>query len=241
MTAKPQMTFKPQPLINKGLNLHFVFDIQQLPQPIFQQLKKHNRDLNDFKQLILIAHAGNQLWKTLEENDITPLTEQSNNPIDHFTISSINSWFNQHHPAIHKKIIYPSTQPIALQELGQLAHWHYPSPFLVGINDQYGTWFAYRAAILCDSDFIISEPIKSQSPCNTCQSKVCITQCPAQAISEAAFNMDACLNYRLKENSLCQKTCLARTACPVGKSQQYTDEQIRYHYGVSLKMIRSVK
>ena len=241
MTVKPPIIFKPQSLIKKGLNLHFVFDIQQLPQSILKELEQQNSDLNDFTQLILVAHAGKPLWETLAVNGMTQLQKQSSDPIDDFTVSSINGWFKQHHPTLNKKIIYPSTLPTPLQALGQLAHWHHPSPFLVGINNLYGTWFAYRAAVLCNSDFITSEPIKSQSPCTSCSSKACITQCPAQAVSEVAFNMDACLQYRLKENSLCQHTCLARVACPVGKSQQYTDEQIRYHYGVSLKMIHSVK
>lgn len=236
---KKNSNYEPTELVKKGLNLHYVFELDQLPASILLVLKEQHTDLSQFKQLILIAHCGPKLWHCLKENSL--LLQQSSNPIDDFTTGSINSWFKQHHPALRKKVIYPSTQLIPLQELGQLAHWHYPSPFLVGINNLHGTWFAYRAAILCNSDFINPTPIKSHSPCNTCQSKVCITQCPAQAISEEAFDMNACLHYRKQENSLCQHTCLARTACPVGKDHQYSDQQMQYHYGVSLKMILNVK
>ena len=241
LTFEPSQVFKPIELIDKGLNLHYVFDIQRLPDSVLKVLKEQNKDLSDFKQLILIAHAGKQLWRTVEVCGITSLKTSSKNPIDDFTNISIDTWFNQHHPKMHKKIIYPSSQSIPLQELGLLARWHYRSPFLVGINNLYGSWFAYRSVVLCDSQF--SNPVqpKTQSPCESCQTKICISKCPAKAFDASTFNMDACLNYRLKKSSLCQHTCLARIACPVAVNHQYSEEQLHYHYGVSLKMIRNVK
>ena len=233
-------TFEPTELIQKGLNLHFVFELDELPESIISDLANQHPNLNHFKQLILIGNAGKHLWSHLKEHHFPSLKEQSLNPIDDFTCDSINNWFEQHHPNLTKKIIYPSTHSIALQALGQLAHWHYPSPFLVGINNQHGSWFAYRAAVLSDSQFSNPKQHQTHSPCTNCQSKVCVTQCPAQALTQNTFHMDKCLDYRLTKGSLCQDTCLAREACPAGAHQKYSKEQLQYHYGISLKMIRKL-
>ncbi len=236
---KKNTDYEPTELINKGLNLHYVFELDQLPPSMLHKLREQHADLSQFKQLILIAHSGPLLWQSLKKN-ILPL-QQSPNPVDDFTTSSVNAWFEQYHPTVKTKIIYPAAHHLPLQELGQLAHWHYRSPFLVGINNIHGSWFAYRSVVLCDSQF--SNPVqpKTQSPCESCQTKICISKCPAKAFDESTFNMDACLDYRLKDNSLCQHTCLARIACPIAVNHQYSEEQLRYHYGVSLKMIQTVK
>jgi len=233
--------FEPKELINKGLNLNHVFEINQLPSSILAILEKENKDLHKFNQLILIAHGGKTLWNSIPQKLLSTSKEQSSNPIDNFTTDSINTWFEQNHSEIKKKIIYPPSQSIPLQTLGQLAHYHFTSPFLVGINNLYGSWFAYRALVLSKSNFTNPEKEKTHSPCVTCRSKICISKCPAQACDETAFNMKACLNYRLKEHSLCEHTCQARVSCPESTEHKYSTEQIQYHYQRSLNMIKSVK
>ncbi len=233
--------FEPKELINKGLNLNYVFEINQLPISILAALEKENQDLHLFNQLILVAHGGKTLWNSIPQNILLTPKEQSSNPIDNFTTDSINTWFKQNQPQIKKKIIYPSPKNIPLQALGQLAHIHFPSPFLVGINNLYGSWFAYRAVILSNSNFTNSIKEKTHSPCIKCQSKLCISKCPAKACTESAFDMKTCLSYRLTEHSLCEKTCQARISCPVSTEHRYSTEQINYHYQCSLEMIKSVK
>ena len=59
---------------------------------------------------------------------------------------------------------------------------------------------------------------------------------PAGAGAKAGFDWQGCVNYRVSENT-CRNTCLARMACPVGPEHRYTEDQMAYHYGVSLRSI----
>ncbi len=223
-----------QELNLNGLNLQHVFNLADLPSKMLQQLKFHNADLKQYSQLILIGHAGQTLWDALPEESW--LTE---NPIDNFTENSLKDYFKQQQPNANYKIIYPSTQPVGLQALGTLAGWHHPSPFMVGINNIWGSWFAYRAAVLANTTLTASDKLASHTPCNACHSKICIEVCPANACSLDSLDMKACLAYRRQVGSKCKKTCLARVACPVAKEHKYKKAQIQYHYGVSLKMIEA--
>ena len=64
-----------------------------------------------------------------------------------------------------------------------------------------------------------------------------MTACPAGAVSKAGFNWRACVDFRLS-GPTCRLTCLARLACPVGEGYRYGKEQMNFHYGASLNMIR---
>lgn len=228
-----QQIFAPAALNSQGLNLQAVFNIEQLPAPLRQQLGELVEALTDYKQLILIAHGGRDMWNALDEH-----AWRAEQPIDQASSANIRRWFKHNYPTKAHRLVYPSHAPINLQALGELAGWHNPSPFLVGINHTWGSWFAYRAVLLTDTDFAQTASEKGQSPCTSCQRKPCIERCPAQACGLDTFNMTACMSYRQTENSKCQHTCLAREACPVAKPQQYSQQQMQYHYGVSMRMIK---
>ena len=134
-------------------------------------------------------------------------------------------------------IIYPGKRIIGLQGLGELAGWHYPSPFMLGINMEWGSWFAYRAVLLSDTDFEPTRKMSSSSPCVDCGDKSCIDSCPANALDDQSFSLEDCLQYRLRPKSQCRDKCMSRLSCPVASELQYSYKQLRYHYGVSLKAI----
>ena len=58
-------------------------------------------------------------------------------------------------------------------------------------------------------------------------------------MNDDSFALEKCLAYRVADGSLCQHTCLARIACPVGTRHRYDDEQMRHSYSISLAMIRA--
>ncbi len=227
--------FDPSLFNQHGLNLQCVFDISQLPADMKTQLETQLPNLKQFRQLILLGHGGREMWHALPEQ-----AWQQKHPIDDTTIDHIHTWCRQQLPNKNYEVAYPSNKPIGLQTLGSLAGWHFPSPFMVGINNIWGSWFAYRAVILCDSDFAVTQKSDSHSPCDNCDSKICIELCPAQACSVDEFNMNACLSYRRSENSKCKSTCLARVGCPVAKPHKYKKQQMQYHYGISMKMIKAL-
>lgn len=220
-------------LTSHGLNLHAVFDIQALPLNVKQQLDAGNDNLSNFRQIILLGHGGRDFWDALKKSNTN-----SNNPVDDYTCTLVNDWLYSFSQAISYKIIFPGPCDINLQGLGQLAGWHHPSPLMLGINNEWGTWYAYRALVLTDSEFFSHHKIEPGfSPCDNCNSKPCITSCHGKAVSEKVFLLEKCVGYRKQENSPCRFTCQSRMSCPVATEHRYSEEQINYHYKHSLQTI----
>lgn len=220
-------SFPDQALNAVGLNRHAVFDIATLPESIRSTLGASSG------QLILIAHAGKQLWQAVQASGIV-----SSDPIDDFTTATLQHWFDDFLPNHSYQILYPGAHPVGLQALGKLAGWHQPSPFMLGIDSEWGTWFAYRAVIVADTNFLPSTAVDRNNPCTSCQDKPCITHCPAGALDNEQFSLKKCISYRQQADSRCQFTCLARIRCPIGAEHRYNEAQLRHTYAISLQAIR---
>lgn len=229
-----------------GLNRQAVFNLHDLPPDIGGKLGAHVGET----QLILLGHGGRRLWERVSAGGLN-----SEHPIDDYTIAVITQCFADHLPQNRYRILYPGNQPIGLQALGQLAGWHYPSPFMIGIDAQWGSWFAYRAVILSDTHFCalnpvdrttpevelgsrnVQAPVLEDHPCQRCLEMPCISACPAGALDGGTFDFVRCSAHRQQPASPCAFTCLARVACPVGKEHRYDDAQLRHSYAQSLQMI----
>jgi hypothetical protein len=228
--------FDKSVLTKNGLSLHAIFDVCDLPSEIYKKLNTQVQGFSQYKQLILIGHSGKRLWKAMQEAGF-----HTDNPIDDFTIRHLKRFFTDELPNHTFSIIYPSSKPINLQKLGELAGWHHDSPLRIGVNDLWGSWFAYRAVILTDTQLSTTQKLESTSPCLNCKNKPCITSCPADAITTGSLDLDRCISYRKRHDSSCKDTCHARTSCPVAKEQAYTTEQVNYHYEASMKLINSLQ
>ena len=220
-------------LADAGLNRLAVLDIDTLPPEIRQTLGQYITDLPAYQQLLLVGHGGRRLWECVQASDTT-----SAHPIDSYTVHTLQQHFSRHLPKLRFRFIYPGEQPLGLQQLGALAGWHQPSLLRIGIDREWGSWSAYRAVVLCDSDFAPTKRVDRDNPCDHCAEQACIQHCPAAAVSREALALERCLEARLAESSPCQYTCLARCACPVGKQHQYETAQMRHVYGASLHWIR---
>lgn len=218
-----------------GLNLVAIFPLNTLPQHTREKLTTAGYPLTAYKQLILIAHAGTTFWQALNQN-----RPQTPDPVDTFTRNTVDTVFKQALQSRRYDILYPGKLPLDLQALGALAGWHHPSPFWVGVNSCYGSWFAYRALILADSDFVPTSPWKEPSPCASCATKPCISACPAQAMQAGHLNLERCLNHRRQPESSCRYQCVARNACPIGREHRYDTAQMQHHYAASLKFIEAL-
>ncbi len=220
-----------------GLNLQAVFNLEELPQEIIHSITQQTFNISKYKQLILLGHGGTAFWAALKESTI-----QSNNPVDDFSKQIVKKYFDSEHQGHAYHIVYPDPQTVNLQALGKLAGWHHSSPFLLGINVQWGSWFAYRAVILADTQLHSSTTQQSISPCHACKTKACISACPAQAIStitaNTSFDIERCINYRIEKDSRCNRQCLSRNSCPVQQNRRYSEEQMDYHYNRSLQTIK---
>lgn len=248
-----------------GLNLQAVFDLERLPAPLAADLRARFDPARRYRQLILIGHAGRTLWSALQaEGASGPATDD---PIDDFSVRTVERWLAEQFAgeeteatrapeeagrkeehgaggeadaadaAPRHAIIYPGEHAVGLQALGKLAGWHRPSPLMIGIDERWGTWFAYRVALLADTDLEPTAPVRGASPCARCAERFCAAACPAGALDGAAFALDKCVAWRKRPDSPCRTTCLARLACPVGAEHRYEEAQIRHTYSRSLQAI----
>lgn len=216
-------------LDDAGLNRQHVFDLPGLPAEVLATLDVQAGET----QLILIGHGGRRLWECLQSSGVS-----GSDPIDDYSMQTVRRWFAHELPERRYRILFPGERAIDLQKLGQLAGWHHPSPIMVGVDAEWGSWYAYRAVLVANTDFAPSPRLDGRSPCPSCLTRACIEACPAKALEGGRFDIDACSRYRLIPNSPCAHGCLARQACPAGSEHRYEEAQIRHSYSRSLAVIR---
>lgn len=223
-------TRRPDPVFAEldacGLNLQAVFDVQQLPDDVRRTLPADAQER--YRQLLLIGNLGPTFWQHATANGL-----RGEHPLDAFTRARVVAWLDRHFPGVRHEWLYPGERLVGLQSLGRLAGWHQPSPFMVGVNEAWGSWFAYRAALLADTGLARTEPLAGASPCERCVDRPCVAACPPRAL-HGGFDLAACSGWRLAPGSSCRGQCLARIACPVGTRHRYDTAQIAYHYARSL-------
>ena len=212
-----------------GLNRQHVFDLAGLPEAVLATLDIQAGE----RQLILLGHGGRRLWEHIRASGTA-----GDDPIDDYSIQTIRRWFAQALPEQRYRILYPGPHLIGLQTLGALAGWHRPSPLMIGVDTEWGSWYAYRAVVVADTAFAPSLRQEGSSPCPSCIAPPCIRSCPAHALDDGRFSLEACSRYRLQPDSPCATGCLARQACPVGSEHRYDEAQIRHSYARSLAVIR---
>ncbi|MEN9628466.1 MAG: hypothetical protein RJA10_1693 [Pseudomonadota bacterium] len=224
-------------LDDAGLNRQHVFDLAGLPAEVLGPMDPWAQET----QLILFAHAGRRLWDRVQARRAGGELASSH-PIDEHTVQTIRQWLEQALPGAHARFVYPFGLPearhVGLQSLGSLAGWHHPSPFMVGIDATWGSWFAYRAVLLTDTALPASAAVDLGHPCPSCADKPCITACAGQALGSGTMDMQACLRQRLAEPSPCALACVARAACPVGAEHRYDLSQVEHSGRGSLAAIR---
>lgn len=214
-----------------GLNRQHVFDLGDLPADVAVTCG----DIAGFRQLILLAHGGRRLWDCVQAAG-----SGGEHPVDDYVSGIVQRWTADNLPGCRTRLLYPGAAPVPLQRLGKLAGWHQPAPFMVGIDPEWGPWWAYRAALVADSNFRPSAPVDRASPCASCAHQPCVTACPAGAMDDGRFALEACLAFRRRAASPCAFTCLARVACPVGAEHRYDTSQLRHSYGQSLTLAHGI-
>lgn len=211
-----------------GLNLQAVFDLATLPEAMRQQLDPESH----YRQLILIGHGGRTLWENVLVAEL-----QAEHPIDEFTVTAVEAWLMAQLPGVAHAIVYPGDGAVGLQALGKLAGWHHDSPFRVGVNADWGSWFAYRAVVLVDTQLPTTPRKTGESPCLSCVGQPCVSACPGEALAVSEFSLQKCIAYRRQPDSRCRVTCVARACCPVRSEHRYDDAQIAHSYSRSMAMI----
>ncbi len=224
-------------LEENGINLVAIFDLNDLPDRLHLDIKKLGIEIKAYQRLVLLGHSGRTLWKVLKDQDKKLF--DSNAPIDQFSQQISEYTVKAYWGDVKTEMLYPGDNPISLQQLGKMAGWHHDSPMGVGINEEHGLWFAYRALFLIDAPLPLMKQPQGVSPCESCFDAPCVVTCPATALSSSeSFKIERCSQFRIKSASPCRDRCLARESCSVASEQRYNREQISYHYLQSLAVIQ---
>ena len=221
-------------LLDAGLNMLAIFDLDTLPEEIIQNIQLDAVALKRYKQLLVFGHGGKDMWQAVQQSSFLHVS----NPIDSFSIGVVQNYFKQELPSSNYHLLYPGPiQNIPLQALGKLAGWHHASPFRIGINADYGSWYAYRVVAVADTALTPTTVMDGASPCQSCADKPCIPACPANALQAGDLLLQQCMDYRLQHDSRCKSQCISRLSCPVSTEHRYSSEQVAYHYNLSMKTI----
>ena len=216
-----------------GLNRQHVFNLANLPADVLAPLDVAGHE----RQLILFGHAGRQLWTRVQREGL-----ETQHPIDDYSERTVQAWVREALPHARTRFVFPHGLPegqhLGLQKLGTLAGWHHASPFMVGIDTQWGSWFAYRAVIVTDTQLPLSAVQDLGHPCLMCETRACISACAGRALDAGCMDVQACFAQRLKPDSVCALSCTARLACPVGAEHRYDERQIAHGAKYSLAAIR---
>lgn len=210
-------------LASNGINLFHVFDTSTLEDLLSPAIDE--RVLDKFPSAVLIANAGAEFWLALEKFGM-----HGNHPVDHFS-SHLATTYATNYLKTGFELLYPSDYPISLRAIADRTGWCHPSPLGITIHPHFGTWYAFRSMFLTRIQLPASDCSLTESPCDSCADKPCISACHVGAVGEIGkFELETCARFRIQDSSPCSFSCISRIRCPVGSEYQYDPKQMKYHY-----------
>ena len=210
-------------LESQGINLFHAFDTKDVLDLFEPALPEF--DFEEYQSTVLLGNAGSGLWHALQDYGM-----DSADPVDDFSVYLANQ-FSAQYLDTSNFILYPSSYPISLLNLGMRCGWAHTTPMGISIHPKFGTWFAYRALFLVKKKLEKSVALLDPHPCESCVDKPCQPICPSGAVREIGFfGLNECTRYRIQDDSRCSRGCLSRLRCPVGSEHRYVPEQMKYHY-----------
>jgi hypothetical protein len=207
-----------------------------------QSLETKYRDyrLPDFDEpasVVLLIGNTRRLWpKFLDTFANTTLSDEEH-PLDGYSRMHVGAAVSRvaGELALRHELRYsfdPAPRSVAIQRLAALTGAAEVAPIGLCIHPLYGPWFSLRAAAV----FSVSGPeeqVGGTQTCSRCDDKPCLAarervlaQLDGEAPSREAFERDW------------QGWLAMRDACPIGRDQRYSEEQILYHYTKDKESLR---
>jgi len=133
-----------------------------------------------------------------------------------------------------------------LLALARAAGIGFPSPLGLLVHREFGPWWSLRALAIASEPLALGPRPSARasevgralapSPCADCAAP-CASACPARAVQPGrVFAVDACSAWR-SEQSVCESTCAARRACPVGREHAYDPDAEAHHMRASARFL----
>ena len=176
--------------------------------------------------LVMLGFTGKE-WPTFTESP--EYGDGKPHPLDRWSYRVVNELARQ----IGAKPYFPFTAPLMpFIRWAQKAEPVHPSEIGMMIHPEFGLWRAWRGALAFDRIMDLPPRDDAPSPCETCAEKPCLSACPVNAMrGGGSYDVATCITHiRTDAGKDCMSGgCLARRACPVGKSYQYAPEQAAFH------------
>lgn len=197
------------------------------------------------RSIVVIGNGGGAFWGAYREHVKThPGWDRRDNPLDDFTREVIESDVTGPLAArgVRSVCVYPfvgDAGNLHFMELGKIAGIGGPSIIGVLIHPIYGTWIAFRAALLLEA--MLDEPGTALGfdPCPQCAARSCVAACPVGAISPSSgWDLVRCVRHRVEAEPDCGAGCYSRLRCVVGPEHRYPDDELRHHQERSLRSMR---
>ncbi|MEQ9675004.1 MAG: ferredoxin [Roseovarius indicus] len=120
----------------------------------------------------------------------------------------------------------PPYQPfIAWAKASGRAH---SSPVGLLVHDTAGLMISYRGALGFAER--IEAPAPPPNPCETCQTRPCLTACPVDAFASGSYDVAACkADLERPGNDCMTRGCAVRRACPVSRDYGRLEAQSSFH------------
>ncbi len=177
--------------------------------------------------LVLLGFAGNIGWAAFaaspEAGDGAP------DPLDRWSRRVIDALA----ASLSGTALYPFDGPPwhPFQHWAQRAEPVHPSPLGILIHPDWGLWHSYRGAIALAEWIDLPPPDPRPSPCDTCETRPCLSACPVGAFGAAGYDVGGCAAHiaSVAGNDCMASGCAARRACPVGAAHRYGAAQAGFH------------
>ncbi|NNJ67835.1 MAG: ferredoxin [Boseongicola sp.] len=103
------------------------------------------------------------------------------------------------------------------------------SPVRLLVHDTAGLWVSYRGALIFPDRLPL--PPAPESPCETCQTRPCLSACPVSALTASGYNLAACHAFLdTADGQSCMKSgCNVRKTCPQSQKYHRMTAQSAFH------------
>jgi hypothetical protein len=187
---------------------------------------------NASASLVLLGNIGGSIWPAFsaspERGDGKP------HSLDRWTRRIVDAIA----AAVGAEPLYPFGGPPwhPFQRWAQRAEPVLPSPVGVLIHPDLGLWHAYRGALAFGERLAVPGFAAQPRPCVSCAKRPCLSTCPVNAFTAQGYDVAACRRHVASiEGTECRmRGCLARRACPIGRSQAYPRDEMAFHMAAFL-------
>ena len=189
--------------------------------------------LEGISAIVLVGAAGARGWKAFA--DSPEARDGRPDPLDRWSRRVVGSLGE----ALGARALYPFGGPPhwPFQRWAMRAEAVHVSPLGLLIHPDYGLWHSYRGALGFAERIAIPAVAPRASPCETCALRPCLRACPVGAFAADGYDVAACgAHLREEEGCACMDGgCLARRACPIGRTHVYGEGRMRFHMRAFLR------